>query len=341
MTTPPLAAASPALLTCSFGVFSEARALPSLLASSCDTRHTHNHRHTMRASTSVPVCMDLGEQLTACSRRQRQHTIASLDGLPLLHWMVCKQPERGSAAPCEQGARHQKGAQTLLPLLTRGANGRQRNARMPEATHVTLFLPAAHVTVFCRQHNLNRTPATHLTPATFLMLGNVYNAGSVANTGNVANAGVRRRCYRGSVPNAAAFQGSMLVPALPFAVCAFSCLLACYGQEHPMRQMMRHVPVVWIRAPPHCPCPSPFLHPVPNFGLEHPHSVLSVLDSCSSPSLFPTPSRDTPSPFHNSSRGSALGSSPGSSLGSSPDSTRGLCPADVGAEATRIAPARP
>ena len=212
-------------MPCSFGVFSEARALPSLLASSCDTRHTHNHRHTMRASTSVPVCMDLGEQLTACSRRQRQHTIASLDGLPLLHWMVCKQPERGSAAPCEQGARHQKGAQTLLPLLTRGANGRQRNARMPEATHVTLFLPAAHVTVFCRQHNLNRTPATHLTPATFLMLGNVYNAGNVANTGNVANAGVRRRCYRGSVPNAAAFQGSMLVPALPFAVCAFSCLL--------------------------------------------------------------------------------------------------------------------
>jgi len=93
-----------------------------------------------------------------------------------------------------------------------------------------------------------------------------------------------------------AHAGSAGTQLLPWMVCR--CFLgwssssaAAPRAASTMRQMTSHVPrvpVVWIQAPPHCPCPSLFLHSVPNFGLEHAHLVLSVLDvedSCSFPSL--------------------------------------------------------
>jgi len=144
------------------------------------------------------------QRLDACvqvarirSRRQRRHTSASLDGLPLLPRMVCKQPRRGNAARCEQGARHQKGAQTLLPhamghcwrpfapgvkcaakgnrnvhrllpLPTGGANGRQWCLFAPlvrcvaEATHAYGNAPNGG-----SKHGLGT--ATHLTEGTNML----------------------------------------------------------------------------------------------------------------------------------------------------------------------------
>jgi hypothetical protein len=102
----------------------------------------------------------------ASPRRQRQHTTASLDGLPLLPWVVCKQLRVGKRAAQRSCVAVGNAAGSETPERCKdtassrygGSNGRPRRPFAPPVTCVAkgnaCTLPeATHVTLCCRQRN--------------------------------------------------------------------------------------------------------------------------------------------------------------------------------------------